>query len=384
MLKRLETNIIEDWLTQFPVVGIVGARQVGKTTLSKSLPGKDSIYLDLESDLDIGLLAQPGLFLRENSNKRIIIDEVQRMPELFPLLRSVIDEDRRPGRFILLGSASPELLRKSSESLAGRIAYIELSGLNLLEVDPTSILKLWSRGGFPDSYLAANDAKSYLWRKQLTKAYIERDLPLLGLDANKQVLTRLLFMLAGTVGQLFNASAIAKSLGITAPTVRKYVDFLENAFLIEQLHPYHINIKKRLVKSPKIYFNDTGLLHSLLNIESYNSLVGNIVVGYSWENFAIRQIKSIIKDKYDSHFYRTQDGTEADLVLTQADQPVFMLEFKFSNAPKPTRGTYHAMADLGTPKNFIITPETRRYTIAENLEVISLTEFIEEIRTPAD
>ena len=381
MIKRLETNTLEDWLTQFPVVGIVGARQVGKTTLAKSLPNKNSIYLDLESDLDMGLLSQPGLFLRENSNKRIILDEVQRMPELFPLLRSIIDEDRRPGRFILLGSASPELLRKSSESLAGRIAYMELSGLNLLEAGPKNMLKLWNRGGFPDSYLAAGDAKSYLWRKQLVKAYIERDLPLLGLDANKQVLTRLLFMLAGNVGQLFNASAFAKSLGISAPTVRKYVDFLQNAFLIEQLHPYHINTKKRLVKSPKIYFNDTGLLHSLVNIEGYNHLIGNIVVGYSWENFAIRQIKSIIKDKYDSHFYRTQDGTEADLVLTQADKPVFMLEFKFSNAPKPTRGTHHAMADLGTTQNFLITPETRRYTIADNLEVISLEEFIEGIIT---
>lgn len=379
MIKRLETDILEDWLTQFPVVGIVGARQVGKTTLAKSLLNKNSIYLDLESDLDIGLLSQRGLFLRSNSDKRIIIDEVQRMPELFPLLRSIIDEDRRPGRFILLGSASPELLRNSSESLAGRIAYMELSGFNLLEADPKNMLTLWNRGGFPDSYLAASDAKSHLWRKQLIKAYIERDLPLLGLDANKQVLTRLLFMLAGHVGQVFNASMIAKSLGITAPTVRKYVDFLQNAFLIEQLHPYHINSRKRLVKSPKIYFNDTGLLHSLLNIEGYNSLIGNIVVGHSWENFSIRQIRSIIGDKYDAFFYRTQDGTEADLVLTQADKPIYMLEFKFSNAPKPTRGTYHAMADLQTANNFIITPETRRYTIADNLEAISLTEFIEEV-----
>lgn len=377
MFDRIEKDMLEEWMEDFPAVGIIGARQVGKTTLAKSLLNENSIHLDLESDLDIGLMAQPGIFFRQNADKRIIIDEVQRMPELFSLLRAIIDEDRRPGRFILLGSASPNLLRDSSESLAGRIAYVELSGLNLLEIGPENLLKLWTRGGFPLSFQSSSDKKSIFWRKQLTRTFVERDLPALGLDANAQQLNRLLIMLAGQVGQLYNASTFAKALGITPPTVRKYVDFFQNAFIVDFLQPYHINIKKRLTKSPKIYFNDPGIMHSLLGIGSYNDLIGHAIAGFSWENFAIRQIKSILKDEFEYHFYRTQDGTESDLVLVQNDTPLYSLEFKFTNTPKPTKGTHLAIQDLGTTRNFIVTPENRRYPITENLEVISLTELIE-------
>jgi len=380
-IDRLESITIKKRMTQFPVVGIIGARQIGKTTLAKSLLTPDALYIDLESDLDTGIMSQPGLFLRHNKDKLIVIDEVQRVPELFPLLRSIIDEDRRNGRMILLGSASPNLLRNSSESLAGRIAYVELTGLNILETGKENMLKLWSRGGFPVSFLSNSDEDSYIWRKQLIKSYIERDLPLLGLDANKQILSRLVTMLAGGTTQQFNASMFAKSLGISAPTVRKYVDFLQNAFVLDLLPAYHLNIRKRLVKSPKIYFRDTGLLHVLLNLTSYNDLLGNIICGPSWENFAIAQIKSIFSDRFEYYYYRTQDGSEADLILTEADNPVYSLEFKFSNNPKPTKGTHLALADIGTSKNFIITPDSKRYPLTDNLEAINLDAFVQQVKS---
>jgi len=378
MINRFGLEKINEWLLQFPVIGIIGPRQVGKTTLVKKLIKTPSIYLDLESDLDLAKLSDPGLFLRSNADKCIILDEVQRMQELFPLLRAIIDEDRRPGRFILLGSASPALLRSSSESLAGRIGYFELTSFCLQEVGFDHLIELWVRGGFPESFLARSDKASLDWRNQFILSYIERELPLLGLDIDRKTLSNFLRMLANGCSQLWNATSYGKSLGLTSPTVKKYLDFLENAFLIEVLQPFHTNLKKRLVKTPKVYFKDTGILHALLNIQDYNGLQGNLAIGASWENFVIEQIKNSIDGNFEFAFYRTHEGTEADLVILEGGKPIALLEIKYTNAPKLSKGFFIAIEDLKTDKNFVITPSSDTYPVHEKIRVMSLGGFLKD------
>ncbi len=376
MISRGASKKVRKLLEKFPVVGIVGPRQIGKTTLVKSLLDEKSIYLDLESDVDLPKLTEPGLFFRTNSEKLIIIDEIQQMPELFPLLRSIVDENRRPGRFIILGSASPVLLRKSSESLAGRIAYMELTPFHLNEVGEEHITELWMKGGFPNSFLEDNNQTSVLWRNQLIRAYLERDLPALGLNVERRLLHNFLRMLANNTGQLWNAMTFAKSLGITSPTVKKYLDFMEGAFLVDVIEPFFMNMKKRLVKSPKVYFKDTGLLHALLGIPDLNTLQGNLLIGNSWENYVIQQIKNELGDTYEYYFYRTREGTEADLVLVKGGIPEITIEIKYTSSPKVSRGLKIAIEDLGSKKNFILIPTGERYPIHDNIEVIGLGDFL--------
>ncbi|MEQ9426118.1 MAG: ATP-binding protein [Cyclobacteriaceae bacterium] len=377
MIIRRETKKLNQLLQQFPAVGIIGSRQCGKTTLAKNLLSDDSIYLDLESDLDLAKLFDPGLFLRTNKDKRIIIDEVQRMPELFPLLRSLIDDDRRSGRFILLGSASPTLLRSSSESLAGRIAYHELTTFDLDEVGFDKQEQLWLRGGYPRSFLARSDVESLEWRRQFIRTFIERDLPNLGLITDTRTITQFVRMLTGSVGQIWNASTFAKSLGVTSPTIKKYLTFLEHSFLIDVLEPFHINIKKRLVKSPKIYFKDVGILHALINIQKKDGLINDLIVGNSWENFALMQVKnSLINSNLDFAFYRTHEGTEADLVLIDGNKPIAVVEIKYTNAPKLSKGLMNAIDDLKTDQNFIITPGSDTYPVHEKIQVMSISNFL--------
>ncbi len=380
MYTRALSGRLEFLMKKFPVIGIIGPRQVGKTTFVRQLNLDTTIYLDLESEIDRNRLTDPGLFFRNNSHQLIILDEIQEMPELFALLRSIIDEDRRPGRFILLGSAAPSLIRKSSESLAGRIAYIEMAPLLLAEVGWT-IENLWVKGGFPEAYLEPDSKLSFEWRKQFIKTYVERDLPALGLDANRRTITNFLTMAAHSNGSVWNSSAVAKSLGITSPTVKKYLDFLEGAFLVKVLAPYSTNAKKRITKSPKVYIRDTGLLHTLLNIQDKRGLEGHPALGLSWESFVLLQVMDHCHDIYDYHFYRTHDGTEMDLVLTKGGKPVITAEIKYSSAPKRTKGMLEAIKDLNCERNFIITPGIDRYPIAENLEVIGLIGFLEECRS---
>lgn len=378
MISRTASARLDELMEQFPVVSIIGPRQVGKTTLAKSKAGAQTLYIDLESDIGMAQMTNPGLMLRSNKEKLIILDEVQLMPALFPLIRSIIDEDRRAGRMILLSSAAPSLIRKTAESLAGRIAYMELPSLLTSEVDKHE--QLWVRGGFPESFLAKSDQRSYEWRNQLLGTYIQRDLPLLGLNANPRLLNNFLRMLAHSNGQLWNASLIAKSLGITSPTVKRYLEYLEGAFLIDVIEPYHTNAKKRITKSPKTYFKDTGLLHKLLNIKSFEELFGHPGFGSSWENFVIQQVKGQLGDRYDFHFYRTHDGTELDLILTQGNRPIATMEIKYLPAPKITKSLKLAVADIGAEQNFIVCSGQERFPVHPQIEVIGLEEVIEVLK----
>lgn len=380
MIPRLVTNELIEILDYFPVLGITGPRQVGKTTLSTELSGKikkEVIYLDLENPNDLSRLSEPALYFEKNEDACIIIDEVQRLPELFPILRSLIDKKRIPARFILTGSASPEIIRDSSESLAGRIAYKELTPFNYLEIRNHKHSGLhWFRGGFPLSFLAPSDQISKTWINNFIQTYIERDLPLLGLQAAPIFLRNLWLMLAHIHGNILNMELLSKSLEVTGPTIKKYIYFLSEAYLIRILNPFHMNIKKRIVKSPKIYIRDTGILHQLLGISTYNALEGNPMKGHSWEGYVIEQISLHVQDQYGMYFYRTHQGAECDLVLTIANRPEITVEIKYTAAPRVSKSLRTSIEDLGTQKNFIICLSEEVYPIAENITVCNLDFFI--------
>lgn len=380
MIPRLGTKELIEILGYFPVLGITGPRQVGKTTLTRQLAGKIEkkvIYMDMENPLDLSKLSEPALYFERNENACIIIDEVQRVPELFPILRSVIDKKRIPARFILTGSASPELIRDSSESLAGRIAYKELTPFNYIEILGHKLSDLhWFRGGFPLSFLAPSNKISKTWINNFIQTYIERDLPLLGLRGTPTFLRNLMLMLAHIHGNVLNMELLSKSLEVTGPTIKKYLHFLSEAYLIRILLPYHLNIKKRIVKSPKIYIRDTGILHQLLGVSSVEMLEGNPMKGNSWEGYAIEQISLHAHHKYGMFFYRTHQGSECDLVLTIANKPDMAVEIKYTAAPGVSKGLRTSIEDLGTQKNFIICLCGEEYPIAKNIIACNLDAFI--------
>ncbi|MEA3445898.1 MAG: ATP-binding protein [Bacteroidota bacterium] len=381
MIERSISNDLLELLSSFPVLGIIGSRQVGKTTLSKQLIksiSKESIYIDLENPKDQAKIYDPVMFFENNIDKLVVLDEVQRMPDLFPVLRSMIDQKREPSRFILLGSASPELIRDSSESLAGRIAYEELFPFNLAEVGANNLSKLWFRGGFPDAFLAKSDKLCSKWHKNFVKTYIERDIPMLSQNVNWSIIQKLWVMLAHISGSVINYTNIGKSLEISSVTLKKYISFMEQAFLIRQLQAYSINVKKRIVKNPKVYVRDTGILHYLLNIDSYNDLLMNPVLGHSWEGFVIEQILNRAGDGVQPFFYRTHQGTECDLVLQKGGRPYFGIEIKYTSSPKITKGLLLSFEDLQTVENYIITPNTDDYMITKNIRVCKLTDFLEK------
>jgi hypothetical protein len=380
MIPRLGTKELVEILEYFPVLGITGPRQVGKTTLSKKLAGeieKEVIYLDMENPTDLSKLSEPALYFEKNEDACIIIDEVQRVPELFPILRSLIDKKRIPARFILTGSASPELIRDSSESLAGRIAYKELTAFNYIEICNHKFSGLhWFRGGFPLSFLAPSDRISITWINNFIQTYIERDLPLLGLQAAPTFLRNLWLMLAHIHGNVLNMELLSKSLEVTGPTIKKYIHFLSEAYLIRILQPFHINIKKRIVKSPKIYIRDTGILHQLLGITTHDMLEGHPMKGNSWEGYVIEQISLHVQNQYEMYFYRTHQGAECDLVLTIANKPEIAVELKYTSAPRVSKGLRTSIEDLGTKKNFIICLCEEEYPIAENIIACNMDTFI--------
>lgn len=381
MISRMITGSLQESMAFFPVTGIIGPRQVGKTTLAKHLMKesvKESIYVDLENPEDLAMLADPVLFFTQNKEKCIVLDEVQRMPELFPILRSMVDQYRVNARFILLGSASPKLIRDSSESLAGRIVYEELAPFSLTEVSSIKDIYFhWFNGGFPDALLAPSENIRKKWLAAFIQSYIERDLPLLGLDINRTLIRRLWTMLAHIHGNILNMNNLSKSLEVSSTSIKKYISFLEEAFLIRQLYPFHSNVKKRLIKSPKVYIRDSGILHHLLNIPDYQSLTSNPIIGPSWEGYVVEQISHMLDHEIKMHFYRTHEGAECDLVLLRGNKPLLAIEIKYTSAPRISRGLTQAFIDIGASENFILTPGTKDYLVREDVRVCSLPTFLQ-------
>ncbi len=380
LIPRIITNDLKDILEYFPVLGIIGPRQVGKTTLAQQLLhylDKEALYLDMENPEDVAKLSEPTLYFRKNKDKCIILDEIQRKPDIFPVLRSIIDENRMPARFILTGSASPEMIRDSSESLAGRIAYKELTPFNVMEIiNNKDIEQHWLRGGFPLSYLAPSDKMAKIWLESFIQTYIEKDLPLLGLQVSPTVLRNLWSMLAHIQGSVLNMSLLSKSLELSVPSLKKYIHFLSEAFLVRILEPYYLNIKKRLVKSPKIYIRDSGILHTILGIQSQDQLDGNPVRGMSWEGYIVEQIYLHVKDVYGIYFYRTHQGAECDLVLTKAHKPIICIEIKYTAVPKVTKGLVTSIEDLKTSNNYIVCKTDEDFPIASNITACNLVSLL--------
>jgi predicted AAA+ superfamily ATPase len=383
MLKRHIEDELKDLLQEFPAVAIVGPRQVGKTTLAKQIAShlkKEVIYVDLENPRDENKLTDPVLFFENNQDKCVILDEIQRTPELFPVLRSMIDQHRVPARFILLGSASPELIRGSSETLAGRIYYLELTPIHLAELNGKENFRdLLVRGGFPNALLASSEKMSVKWREGFVKTYVERDLPLLGLPLTPNEARNLMRMMAHLQGQLINYAGMSKSLGVSAPTVKKYIYYLEHAYLVDLLEPYAQNMLKRVVKSPKIYVRDAGIINYLLGIYSFNDLLAFPNAGGIWEGFVYQQIKSILPPSVELFFYRTQHGAEIDLLLIYPDQKRIGLEIKFSSAPSLTKGNYEAMKDLNLDQLYIVIPSDENYFLNSNIEVLGLQQVVNKL-----
>lgn len=374
-----------------PAVALLGPRQVGKTTLAQTLAGnRSALYLDLENPEDLLKLSDPYAFLSMHSDELVIVDEIQRSPDLFMVLRGLIDKNRRAGRkgdqFLLLGSASIDLLRQSSESLAGRISYIELSGLNVLEVPsakPEDIHRLWLRGGFPESYLAKTDSISMDWLENLIRTYLERDVPQMGFRVPAVRLRRLWTMLAHLQGEGVNFSKLGSNLGVDGKTIVSYVDILVDLLLVRRLEPWHANVKKRLVKSPHFYIRDSGILHRLLGISNYDSLLSNPVLGKSWEGFVIENIISVLPSQVEAYFYRTAAGAEIDLLLKLSSKELWAIEIKNSVAPKIKKGFYLACEDVRATRRYVVYGGVDEFPIGNGTVVISLKSLLTKLREVA-
>ncbi len=380
MITRAVTETILKNLTAFPAANIIGPRQVGKTTLAKHLQtrlSKPSIYLDLQDEQDLAKLASPGLFLREHTDKCVVIDEIQRLPSLYSQLRSLIDEQRDSARFILLGSASPSIIKGVSESLAGRVFFTELMPFSLLEASGIASWQThWVRGGFPNVLAMPDQDLVAEWFDSFTRTFVERDLRELGYNLTPALFSRLLRMVAHLQGQLLNVSTLANSLDSKSTTITRYLDLLEGGFLVNRLMPWFSNAGKRLVKTPKIYIRDSGLLHHLLRIRDYDTLLGNPALGSAWEGYVIEQIMRATHRKWEYYFYRTQHGAEADLILINPSGVMYCIEIKFSSAPVLSKGFYQCMEDLKPAYKYVIVPAGDPYPKAGGIRVIRLHDFL--------
>ena len=368
--ERSATHELNECLAHFPAVVLTGPRQCGKTTLAQKIAEslkKPTLYLDLESATDRRKLTDPNAFLDPLSDHLVILDEVQRVPDLFPQLRGIIDRRRTPRRFLLLGSASPLLLRQSGESLAGRIAHVELTPFRISEVGAKLLSQLWLRGGFPDSLLTPSTKVSCRWREEFIRTFLERDIPQLGFRVPAEALHRLWQMLAHHHGQLLNRSQLGQSLGVTPATIGHHLDMLSQTYMVRSLPPLLPNLKKRLVKSPKVYLRDSGILHTLLGLETESDLRGHPVFGASWEGFALEQILDQYPGWTASH-YRTATGVELDLILEKGRRRI-AFEFKASSAPDVTRGFHQAIADLQPEHTYIVAPVEQSYLIGNNVTI---------------
>jgi uncharacterized protein len=378
-VRRITENQALSALARAPAVALLGPRQIGKTTLALDLARQmPSVYLDLASPADLAKLAEPELYLATHRDKLVILDEIQRLPSLFLLLRGLIDSARRDGRrnglYLMLGSASLELSSQASESLAGRIAYLELQGLCVQEM-PTQGDNLWIRGGFPESALANSDADSYAWREDFIRSYLERDVAQFAPRVAAESLRRFWSMLAHLQGGLFNASNLSRSLDVDQKTVARYLDLLVDLFLLRRLQPWHQNHGKRLIKSPKIYLRDSGLLHALLGIRNLEQMLGHAAIGASYEGFVIENLLGVAPRSCTPYFYRSAAGAEIDLLLQFAGGETWAVEIKRSLQPKPRRGFFHACADVNPSKRFVVYAGTERYPIRDGIEAISLVDL---------
>ena len=383
MIKRRHRTTIEGLLGRHPAVALLGPRQSGKTTLALEIAeGRPSTYLDLEAPSDLAKLAEPQLYLAPLEDKLVILDEVHRVPDLFKVLRGLIDagrrRGRRVGRFLLLGSASIDLLKQSSESLAGRIAYAELTPFDASEVvaGTADMDRHWLRGGFPDSFLASGDRASAEWREAFIRTYLERDIPQLGPRVPAETLRRFWTMLAHDHGGLLNAARIAQGLGVSGNTVARYLDLLVDLLLVRRLEPWRSNIGKRMVKSPRVFVRDSGIVHALLGLATMDDLLGHPVVGASWEGYVIETLLSLAPPGTRAGFYRTSAGAEIDLVLALGPKRLWALEVKRSLTPRPSKGFWLACQDLEPDLRFVIYPGTERFPLKDGLEAIGLMEII--------
>ena len=358
MFNRFSAAQLTEALSWSPAVAILGARQVGKTTLAKTIAAQHpgAIYLDLERPQALARLAEPAAFFEANRQRLVVLDEVQNAPELFSVLRGEIDADRRPGRFLILGSASFKLLQQS-QSLAGRLTLIDMPPLLLPEVMQqfSDMQTLWLRGGFPNAYTAATDSASWNWRDAFVRHFLNTDLPALGINVEPELMRRFWRMVAHLHGQLFNGASIAASLGVSQPTVARYLDHLVQSLMLRRLEPYYANLGKRLVKSPKVYVRDSGLLHYLLGIQKVNDLLGHPSTGASWEGFVVEQICNQLPSSALASFYRTAAGAELDLVVETGSRKIGF-EVKFSSAPTLTKGFWQACDDVGVDEAWVVAP----------------------------
>ncbi len=390
MLFRRITSKLAESLDIFPVLALLGPRQVGKTTLAFELRDaakRETLYLDMERDSDRNKLLDAELYLSQQHNKLVIIDEIQRRPELFPLLRSLVDEriraGDRAGHFLILGSASRDLLQQSSETLAGRIAYFNLEPFSLLELQAETVgfdyQRLWLRGGFPVSVLAPDDDASWEWRTQFIATYLERDIPQLGPRLPAERMRRLWSMLALGQGDPLNTSRLAGSLGVSGHTVRHYLDVLTDLYMVRQLRPWSGNSRKRLVKSPKVYVRDSGLLHRLANIPDLDTLFGNPLCGTSWEGFVIENLLTFMPDTWSAHYYRTSAQAEIDLVLEGPAGEVFAIEVKRTLSPKVGKGFQLACEDISATERYYVIPKGDKYPIGHDTHAVSLLGMLQHV-----
>ena len=390
IIPRVLWTTLEQHLALFPAVALLGPRQVGKTTLARAVADaprhtgtggpEPGLYLDLENPRHLDRLSDARGYLGSVRHRLVVLDEIHRVPELFQVLRGIIDDrirDGEPaGHFLILGSASMDLMRQSGESLAGRIGYLALDPLDIRESGPGDVERLWTRGGFPRSFLAPDDAASALWRRNFVRTYLERDIPMLGPRVPAETLRRFWTMLAHSQGGLWNASVLARSLGVDGKTVMRYLDLLVDLLLVRRLPPFHVNVRKRLVKSPRVYIRDCGIVHALLGLDTWDDVLGHPVAGKSWEGFVVETLIRAASDRTRASFYRTATGVELDLVLESPGGEVWAVEIKRGIATAPARSLRIALDDVGPDRAFVVYGGDERYPLPGGVEAIGLEEMV--------
>lgn len=384
MLSRIIRDFVEQEIELNPAVVLLGARQVGKTTLAKNIAKQiPSVYLDLESPSALARLVDSENYFYENSDKLIILDEIQRLPEIFTVLRGVIDSNCQKGKqgtqFLLLGSASMDLLRQTSESLAGRISYVDMSGINILEASPDKTIQLWLRGSFPKNFLARNDKVAMRQIENLIRTYLERDLAQMGFNVPAIRLRQLWTMLAHLQGETLNFTNLASNLEVDRKTINYYIDILTDLFLVRRVEPWYTNVKKRLVKSPRYYVRDSGILHRLLGIGDYDSLLSNPILGKSWEGFVVENLHSVMPPLAQTYFFRTASGTEIDFVINMPNSEIWAIEIKFGRAPKIGKSFNQACEYVGATRKFIVYGGDDEFPVGNNVRMISLPNIMKKL-----